>query len=201
METLIDNKIKLDLVVLLKTIELSVDLDDIFRNDGEFKTPYNILYTMAKENCLPDDVKDRLTELYNEIILNYSEYRKLYYKVLNTEGLSTETPTIITSELPVIEVPVTEETITTEPQKIRKLPKHYGKQQILKDIEKSGEKTELDRAMLALNDLRNLFSRLKNRGIKDKKTGSTNLSINECREIVASIRLLKNKLSPILNKK
>jgi hypothetical protein len=55
--------------------------------------------------------------------------------------------------------------------------------------------------MLALNDLRNLFSRLKNRGIKDKKTGSTNLSINECREIVASIRLLKNKLSPILNKK
>jgi hypothetical protein len=96
---------------------------------------------MAKENCLPDDIKDRLTELYNEIILNYSEYRKLYYKVLNTEGLSTETPTIITSELPVIEVPVTEETITTEPQKIRKLPKHYGKQQILKDIEKSGEKT------------------------------------------------------------
>jgi hypothetical protein len=196
MEILIESKIKLDLVVLLKTIELSVDLDDIFRDGGEFKTPYNLLYTMAKENCLPDDIKDRLTELYNEIILNYSEYRKLYYKVLNTEGLSTETPTIITSELP-----VTEETITTEPQKIRKLPKHYGKQQILKDIEKSGEKTELDRAMLALNDLRNLFSRLKNRGIKDKKTGSTNLSINECREIVASIRLLKNKLSPILNKK
>jgi len=204
METLIDNKIKLDLVVLLKTIELSVDLGDIFRNDGEFKTPYNILYTMAKENCLPDDVKDRLTELYNEIILNYSEYRKLYYKVLNAEGLSTDTPTTsvkpVTLE-PVILEPVIEETITTEPKKIRKLPKHYGKQQILKDIEKSGEKTELDRAMLALNDLRNLFSRLKNKGIRDKKIGTTNLSINECREIVAAVRLFKNKLSPILNKK
>ncbi len=53
METLIDNKIKLDVVLLLKTIELSVDLDDIFRNDGEFKTPYNILqYDTIKDNII-----------------------------------------------------------------------------------------------------------------------------------------------------
>jgi hypothetical protein len=81
-----------------------------------------------------------------------------------------------------------------------KLPKHYGKQRILDDINKSNGKSELDRAMLALNDMRNIYARLKRRCIKDKLKGEHDLTKNDLRDIIATVRIMKNKLVNILNK-
>ncbi len=84
--------------------------------------------------------------------------------------------------------------------KEHKLPKHYGKKRILEDIKKSSKKSELDRAMLALNDMRNIYAKLKARGIKDKLKGTHNLTKNDCRDIIATVRIMQNKVSHILNK-
>jgi hypothetical protein len=82
-----------------------------------------------------------------------------------------------------------------------KISKHYGKKRILADIAANQTKTELDRAMLALNDLRNIYSRLKSRGIKDKTQGTKKLTRDDCRAIIATVRIVENKLSHILKKK
>jgi hypothetical protein len=82
-----------------------------------------------------------------------------------------------------------------------KLSKHYGKKRILKDIEKNGVMTELDRAMLSLNNLRNITSKLRARGIKDKVNGTNILSESDCRTIVATVRIVENNIKKILNKK
>jgi hypothetical protein len=81
----------------------------------------------------------------------------------------------------------------------KKLPKHYGKKRILADA-KDGL-TELDRAMLALNTMRNIYSKLKHRGIKDKLTDKKKLTTEDCRDIIAVVRILENRTKNILNKK
>lgn len=87
------------------------------------------------------------------------------------------------------------------PTETNKLPKWYGKQRILADIEANNNKTELDRAMLALNDYRNIYSRIKSRAIKDKTLGTKILTRDDCRNIIATVRIVENRLADILNKK
>ena len=60
--------------------------------------------------------------------------------------------------------------------------------------------TELDRAMIALNGYRNVYSKLKNRCISDKLKGTSKLTDADCRDIVAVLRLMENKLANILKK-
>jgi len=55
--------------------------------------------------------------------------------------------------------------------------------------------------MLALNDLRNVYSRIKRRDIKDKTMGTKILNREDCRNIIATVRIVENRLSDILNKK
>lgn len=78
------------------------------------------------------------------------------------------------------------------------LPKHYGKKRVLQDIQASENKTELDRAMLALNNMKNLYAKLKRRAISDKLRGTKNLTIADCRTIIAMVRTMENKAEEIL---
>jgi len=83
-----------------------------------------------------------------------------------------------------------------------KLPKHYGKTQIEADIKKQGKPaTEKQKAMLALNEMRNMYSKLKNRGISDMVAGTDKLSDEDARTIVAVVNTMKKKLNPILKNK
>lgn len=82
-----------------------------------------------------------------------------------------------------------------------KLPKHYGKTQIENDIKKQGTPaTETQKAMLALNEMRNMYSKLKTRGISDMLAGTDHLSEEDARTIVAVVNTMKKKLNPILGK-
>jgi hypothetical protein len=157
---------------VLYVIENNPVMDDIFR-DGDNNLSYAMLRTMAKNNTLNENILGNLKEMFDRIILKNEGPLNEYLSYTDVKIKKYE----------------------------NKLPKHYGKKQILEDIkENDNYKTELDRAMLALNDLRNMYSKLKNRGIKDKKQGTNYLNKEACRDIIASVRIIENKLAHILKK-
>ena len=139
--------------------------------DGNTQLSYAMLRTMAKQKTLKADTLATLEKIFERLILKNPTVLRKYEKL----------------------------SISDKPEK--KLPKHYGKQRILADIESNDTKTELDRAMLALNDLRNVYSRIKNRGIKDKTLGTKILTRDDCRNIIATVRIVENRLADILKKK
>lgn len=178
----VKNVIDFDLIKALHVIEHDQSLSDIFKGGDNLQ--YDLLYTSAKQNTLSPQIVERIKGVFDQIILLNKKPRIAYLKLKN-EGVSGE----------VIEG-VNEE----KPDKPTKLPKHYGKKRIMSDIEANKGRTELDRAMLALNKLRNIYAKLKRRGIKDKLTGSSELSTTDCREIIAAVRTLENKINRTLKK-
>ena len=83
-----------------------------------------------------------------------------------------------------------------------RLPRRYGKDKVIKDIEKqNGKATNPQLTALELNDLRNIYSKLNKRVINDMLSDSPILTDEDHRSIRATIILLKNKLKPILNNK
>ena len=163
----------------LKVIENNSFLDEIFR-DGDSKISYSLLQTMAKQNTISEDLVVRTKEIFEKIIFSKS---KLYQEYMNL-GDDSET----------------EEPIRNNTNK--KQSRYYGKRKILKDAEANGGKlSELDKAMLAINTLRNITSKLRNRGKKDKLNGTNILSDMDCRDIVAAVRIVENKIANIIKKK
>jgi hypothetical protein len=177
METVQTDVLEFDIFKTLHVIEHNKDIDEIFRSSVNLS--YNVLNTLAKQNSLTQEHQDVIKEVFDAIISKNEEPLNEYLKLGG------------------VEIPQP----TSQKEKKKKLPKHYGKKQIEEDIKSNGGlKTELDRAMLALNDLRNIYTCLKNRGISDKILGTTKLTDEDCRNIVASIRTLNNKIDYILNK-
>lgn len=193
-----EKELTFDLIKVLNVCENDPDLDEIFRNEAVTQ-PYNMLYTLATQNAMPEEMVDRANGIYKHIILKNQKPRMAYAKLFRdgdepVPAVPTEGP--IEPIAPQLEV--ASETVEKKPK--YKLPKHYGKQQILKDIEASNQTTELDRAMIALNGYRNVYSKLKNRCISDKLKGTSKLTDADCRDIVAVLRLMENKLANILKK-
>ncbi len=139
--------------------------------DGDNQPSYNVLRTLAKTNGVNVDTMLKLKEIFTRIILPSKKFTSQYKKL---EDVEPKTP---------------------------KLPKHYGKRRVMEDIEASDTKTELDRTLLALNDLRNIYAKLKARAIKDKLTGTKILTQADCRDIRASVRIIENRVKDILAKK
>jgi len=164
-------QVEFDVFKTLHIIENDKALDSVFR-DGDTKLSYSLLRTMAKKNTLQADVIDTLQTIFERFILKNSNTLRKYEKLS-----------------------VVDETDEKKP------PKHYGKQRILSDIQASDTKTELDRAMLALNDLRNIYSNVKRRAIKDKTLETKILTRDDCRNITATVRIVENRLADILKKK
>lgn len=163
--------VEFDVFKTLHVIENDKALDSVFR-DGDTKLSYAMLRTMAKQKTLKPEILQTLEKIFERLILKNPTVLRKYEKLSNVEE-STQ----------------------------KKRPKHYGKQRILADIESNETKTELDRAMLALNDLRNVYSKLKSRGIKDKTLGTKILTRDDCRNIIATVRIVENRLADILKKK
>lgn len=202
MSEVVTNEIEFNLTKVLTVIEQDKDLDEIFRDD-KITTPYNMLHTMAAQDAIPEEMIERAKGIFDHIILGNQKPRMAYLKLLRTEpnSLGSVSETIEEStenleETPQEDTPQEDGEETTK----YKLPKHYGKERILKDIEENNGKTELDNAMLALNDFRNIYAKLKNRCIKDKLRGTSILTQADCRDIVAVLRIVENKLGHIAKK-
>ena len=179
MEDLQTVQAEFDIFKTLHLIESDEVLNQIFRSD-KITLSYPVLASLAKQGTLNVEILDRAKEFFERIVLKNETQLTKYLKVDST--------TIEVSEAP----------IKVKKDKTPKLPKRYGKRQVEKDIAANGGvKTELDRAMLDLNDIRNLYCRLLARAISDKVLGTKKLSDQHCRDIVAVKRILENKVTPI----
>jgi hypothetical protein len=184
MESLQQNDVKFDVFKTLYAISQDSVLDSIFRKNG-LKTSYTSLLGLAKENSLGQEIVDRVKEMFERIILNSQTQLDRYLGIED-------------SNEPAEEV----EEVEVKSKPTRKLPKHYGKQQIEKDIaDNGGIKTELDNAMLAFNDIRNTMAKLRYKGISDKMLGTKKLTDEDCRNIAAATRIFVNKLNYLTKKK
>jgi hypothetical protein len=82
-----------------------------------------------------------------------------------------------------------------------KIPRRYGKNMILKDIElQGGNATSLQRAMLKVNDLKNLYVILAEKGKKNMLNLSNTLDDEDCRKISAAITTFERQMAAILKK-
>jgi len=169
--TQLSTEIEFDLFKTLKVIESNIVLDDLFRKDKNIS--YNSLYSKASKDILDLDLLEKAKEIFDRVISKNQKPLEQYLKLTSNEINKSK----------------------------RKLPKHYGKKRIMEDIQSNNTTSELDRAMLALNTLRNISSKLRARGIKDKLMGTNILTDLDCRDIVAAVRVIENKVSNILKKK
>lgn len=198
----------------LGVIEKDADLSEILFS--EIKLPFSVLYKLESENMLSDSLKELLTEIFEGIILTKTSLVQKYLKLANDSGVEIKEQVVL--ELPVVEDvveepidAVTDAVTDAEPPvkvKVTKLktekdlPRRYGKESITKDIQaQGGVATPVQRAMLKVNDLKNIYVNLSARGIKDMVGGTNLLSDEDCRKILSVITIAERQLADILKKK
>ena len=210
-------------LITLAVIENYEDLSDIFKSD--IKMPFNILYKLQKEGKLNDATKEILVDIFEKVILTKNEFIDKYQQFLNGFDIETPRPTphdlvveaiknIVEIEEPSvnIEVPIVEVVIETPIKDIIEdkvsskkesiVPRRYGKEKITQDIEaQGGVATPVQRAMLKVNDLKNIYVNLSTRGIKDMVVGADSLSDEDCRKIVSAITTFERQMAEIVKTK
>ena len=200
--------------VTLALIEIDEDLKEIFTD--EIKLPFNILYRLSDEGRLSDRTQELLVSIFEKIILTKNDLIDKYLRLANNRGVSIDS--IRELEVEVEEQPEYDEEegkvvepivdITPKKKAVKKektgkeLPRRYGKEKIIQDIEKQGgNATPVQRAMLKVNDMKNMYVNLSTRGIKDMLGGAGLLSDEDCRKIVSVITIAERQLDDILKRK
>lgn len=196
-------------LITLGVVESDEDLCSIFKE--QIKLPFNILYRLSKTGQINDTTKELLIDIFDKVIVTKKELIEKYLRLADSGGktLSVAEPkqlpneyveAVITNK---IEEPiVVEKPVVSKPKKERKIPRRYGKEKILKDIEtQDGKMTPLQNAMLKVNTLKNIYVNLSARGIKDMVSGTKLLSDEDCRDIVAVVNIAERKLENILKRK
>jgi hypothetical protein len=191
-------------LITIAVIENDEDLTSIFKEDIALSFP--LLKTIAQNDELNAQTKVLLKDIFEAIILTSNRYISNYVrfggKVIGDVIIADLETTEDNVEEPIIEAIVEK---VEKPKKVKAdkvLPKWYGKQRLEKEIaEQGGKATPTQRAMLEINDLKNMYSNLLARGIKDLETGSNLLSDADCRKIASVVKLAKQQLSEILKKK
>jgi len=83
-----------------------------------------------------------------------------------------------------------------------KTPRRYGKIQIEKDIIKQcGVATELQKTMLALNELKSLYLNLQSKGTSDRYRGTNKISVSDGKKIRDAIYEFKKEIEHITHPK
>lgn len=170
-------------VAALMVIGKDKDLCEIFLED--ISLSYSEVKEQLLNDSLPDSIKASIKNLFEKIILTKPLFIDWYLRFKDSD-------TNFVSEGP-----------KEEPKKKEdnKLPRRYGKTQILKDIAKQGGKaSNAQLTAISVNDLKNLWSNLSHKMIKELLSTPT-LNDGDYREIRATIKILETKLKPILKKK
>lgn len=200
-------ELEYDEMITLAVIESDDILTDIFKE--EIKISFNMIRTIAKDNELNKETKELLLEIFEGIILPTKRYINKYIGfggVAISNGFIDEVVSgeVVVDEIIEIENPITEDKVEkpTSVKKEKTLPKWYGSQQILKDIEKQGGKSTIaQKTALDINKLKNIYMILNSRLIKMMLTEEIVLTEAECRTIQTSIKTLDNKLKTIIKKR
>jgi hypothetical protein len=212
-EKIID--LEFDELTTLALIEQNDDLLSIFTD--EVKIPFSVLYTLQKENKLSEDTKILIETLFDKIILTSRNLVEKYLRLSNKDftelkKLDEENVGVILEEINLGSTNdntiINEEPINVainnkvSNKKETVIPRRYGKEKITKDIEaQGGVATPVQRAMLKVNDLKNIYVNLSTRGIKDMVANTDSLSDEDCRKIVSAITTFERQMAEIVKTK
>lgn len=188
-----------DDIITLGVIESDADLTAIFTD--EVKLSFNLLRSIASQGKLNDDTRELLLAIFNGVILTKQEYVNKYIQLSSGVDI---TPKIAIPDPVIVPLPIMEKLtkVNLKEKKEKLIPRRYGKEKILADVkEQNGVATPVQRAMLKVNDLKNIYVNLSARGIKDMVGGTNLLSDTDCRDIVSAITIAERKLAEILKKK
>lgn len=159
-----------NLISTLILIGSDIDLKAMFTEQGKYSDDFKMHVTMARGGLFKKSAEKFVKGIFTNVILKRKEYLDAYITIEAKELAKTE----------------------------KKLPKWYGKKQLLADIEsQEGEMSEQQRMMLKVNDLKNIFSKLNRKGINNC-LGDGKMTDKECRDVIASITQMENKLKDIL---
>jgi hypothetical protein len=206
--------LKYNTTITLGVIQQDNDLLEIFSE--QIKMPFNILFRLSEEGILNERTKELLTNIFEKLILTKKDLIDKYLRLADTNG-------VVVSTIKEIPIEVEEEDfdeeenlipIIVDTEKVEKkakekkektgkeLPRRYGKEKIAQDIAKQGgNATPVQRAMLKVNDLKNIYVNLSSRGIKDMLGDANLLSDEDCRKIISVITIAERQLEDILKKK
>jgi hypothetical protein len=200
-------ELEYDELVSLYLIETDELLKEIFVD--KVKTPFNLLYKFIKDGgeMMSTETKEVIFELFDKIISTrenlaerYQHLQKNDYINQVLEKNNIVEPNVVVEPEMVVETKPTK--VPSETKKEKSLPRRYGKDKILKDIKEQGSPaTSLQRAMIDLNDVRNLYVKLSDRAIKDMFGGTENFTEEDCRKISAIVKTFKQQTESIINKK
>lgn len=202
--------------LVIELIFKDIQLKDIFAS--ELKLSKDLLITCSKEDRLSEITKNLLRSVFDDVILTQSDLINHYQTLAHGDGITLSEVKVAEIEKPVQPIVSVVEavkptknaesvTVKSKPVKVKKepeLPRRYGKEKILKDIETQGGKaTPLQNAMLRVNDLKNIWVNLSARGIKDMcgESEVKLLSDADCRDITSAIKIIEMKLETILKRK
>lgn len=176
--------------ICLAVIERDEDLKKIFTD--EIKISFPILYQLASCNTMNPDTSQFIRELFDFIILTKTNLVNDYLFLAKSRGVLINAPIVEKQEKPIVKEKKKKEKI---------LPRRFGKDKIIKEIEKqNGKATPPQLAALDLNDLKNITIVLNTRLIKDMLTDDKTLSEVDYREIRSAVNIFKNKVKRILKK-
>ena len=195
--------------ITLGVVEQDADLKAIFTD--EIRLPFSILYKLSEEGRLNDRTKEILTSIFEKLILTKKELIDKYLRFANSKGIELNYTREMEIEVEEIdeEEGILEPVVETLKKKVvkkektgKELPRRYGKEKITQDINsQGGTATPVQRAMLKVNDLKNIYVNLSARGIKDMLGDAGLLSDEDCRKIVSVITIAERQLEDILKRK
>lgn len=171
--------INFDLVRTVQVIQMDETLKSMFLK--MFPTnDFNTVLEAAKKGILDKESSDYAEGVYNNIILSKNSLKELYMRNIVT-------------------IPTKPSTVKKTKPEVKKLPKEYNKTKIQLDIKERGDSkpNEFEKAMLALNDMKNIRARLNNKGKKQRYANGKPFTDAECREIIAVVGIIKNRLGKI----
>ena len=185
-------------IVTLGVIEQDSVLSSIFLED--VKMSFNMVKLLSKENNLNEFSKLKIYEFFDKIILTNKNYIDKYKRLISHEITTNNVIEEPTNNIDMVVDELKNKEI--KEKKENKLPRRYGKNSVLKDIEKQGGKpTNAQLTALSVNELKNTYVNLNSRLIKDMLMDKPILTDEDYRDIRATITIVKNKLKDILKKK
>ena len=198
-------------LVTLGMMEQYDDLREIFTD--EIKVPFTMLYSLQKEGKLNDQTKELLVELFENLILTSKDLINKYQRLMQSPPTPQTEPIAVAEVIEEVVEVIEEVAVVEEPIKVvvkdkvsekkeSVIPRRYGKEKITKDIEaQGGVATPVQRAMLKVNDLKNIYVNLSTRGIKDMIANTDSLSDEDCRKIVSAITTFERQMAEIVKTK
>jgi hypothetical protein len=171
-------------LVTLSVIEGNDTLRKMFTDD--VKVSFNVLRSLSQEGGMNENTKEIIRDIFDKIICTQKSHINNYLSVASTPSVA---PPVIHS-------------VTPSPTKEKKLPRRYGKDNIMADIEKQGGKpTNAQLTALELNDLKNIYINLNSRMVNDLLSDRKILNDEDYRTIRSAIEIVKNRMKPIFKKK